>query len=74
MAPVALGAVVGIPAALVVSGALRAVLYGIGPRNATVFLGTSLALLAVALIASFVPARRAANLDAVLHRVLGHQE
>ena len=65
MAPAMLGAAVGIPVALGFSSVLNAVLYGIGPRDLGVFVGASAVLLIIAMAASFIPARRAANLDAM---------
>jgi ABC-type antimicrobial peptide transport system permease subunit len=64
--PAAAGAVLGLPAALAASGILRSVLYGVGPRDLTVFLGVPLVLLLVAIGASFPPARRAAKMDAIV--------
>jgi len=57
------GLLVGIPAALAMSRAMRSLLYGISPRDLTVFAGVPLLLVMVALAASYVPARRAAKVD-----------
>jgi predicted permease len=64
-APAAMGLLIGIPAALAASGLLRALLYGIGPRDLTVFVGVPVLLLLVALAASLLPALRAAGMNAV---------
>ncbi len=64
--PTAAGVALGVPAALAVSGLLRALLYGISPRDLTVFLGVPAVLILIALAASFLPARRAAKTDAIL--------
>jgi len=64
--PAAAGVLLGLPAALAASGLLRAMLYGIGPRDLTVFLGVPVVLLLVALGASILPARRAARVDPVI--------
>jgi putative ABC transport system permease protein len=64
--PAAAGMLLGLPAALAASGLLRALLYGIGPRDLTVFLGVPVVLLLVALGASILPARRAARVDPVI--------
>jgi len=47
--------------ALAASGVLRTLLYGISPRDLTVFAGVPVILLIIALGASFLPARRAAK-------------
>ncbi len=57
------GAVVGIAGALALSGLLRSLLYGIGPRDPWTFILAPILLLLVALVAAYVPARRAARLD-----------
>lgn len=64
--PATAGVLLGVPAALAASGVLRAILYGISPRDLTVFLGVPVVLLAVALAASFLPARRAARVDPII--------
>lgn len=66
MRSAAAGVVLGLPLALAVSGVLRAMLYGISPRDALVFAGVPCVLLAVAFCASFLPARRAATVDPVV--------
>jgi putative ABC transport system permease protein len=57
------GMVLGIPAALAISRLMRALLYGISPRDLTVFVGVPVLLAIVALAASFIPAHRAAKVD-----------
>lgn len=65
MAPAMLGAAVGIPVALGSSSVLNAVLYGISPHDFGAFVAASAVLLTIAMSASFIPARRAASLDAM---------
>jgi putative ABC transport system permease protein len=65
LVPAATGAALGLPVALATSGVLRALLYGISPRDFAVFTGVPALLLLVALAASLAPARRAAKLDAM---------
>ena len=57
------GVVVGVPAALAASRVMASLLHGISPRDLTVFAGVPAVLLAVALLASYIPARRAARVD-----------
>jgi len=57
------GVVISIPAALAMSRVMGSLLYGISPRDLTVFVAVPAVLVAVALAASYVPARRAAKVD-----------
>jgi putative ABC transport system permease protein len=57
------GAITGLAAALAGSHVLGSLLYGVGARDPGVFAATTLALLAVALFACWLPARRAARLN-----------
>jgi putative ABC transport system permease protein len=59
------GVAAGLPAALAASRVLASLLYGVGPRDLTVFAGVSSVLVAVALAASCLPARRASKIDPV---------
>src|SRR5437879_9217991 len=56
---VAAGGGRGLPAALGVTRALSAMLFEVAPRDAVTFAATALLLVAVALVATWVPARRA---------------
>ena len=58
-----LGVAVGLIAALAGSQLIRSLLYGVSPRDPVVFSLTTLALLAIALLACWLPARRAARLS-----------
>ena len=60
-----LGVAIGVAGALLVTRTLRSVLFGVTPMDATSFIGVSLLLSAVALLASYLPARRAARVDPV---------
>jgi putative ABC transport system permease protein len=60
---VATGVVIGLIAALVSTRALGSLLYGVQPFDAVTFVTMSIAMLAVGLLASYLPARRASNLD-----------
>ena len=57
------GVVAGLAAALAGSRVLGSLLYGVSARDPGVFAATTLALLAVALFACWLPARRAARLN-----------
>jgi predicted permease len=63
MRPVVIGGVIGIAGAAGVSQVLSRVLYGIGAHDPIAFVGVPLFLLGVALLASYMPARRASRLD-----------
>src|SRR5213593_4544618 len=60
---VATGVGLGLLAALGVTRALTAMLFEVAPRDATTFAATALLLVAVALLATWVPARRATKVD-----------
>jgi predicted permease len=58
-----LGAASGLLGALALSRVLRRLLHEVSPTDPMTFAGVGLLLLAVALLASFLPARRAARVD-----------
>jgi putative ABC transport system permease protein len=60
---VAVGLVLGLAAALAGGRLLSAFLYGVGPHDPLTLVGVTLIVIIVALLAAFVPARRAANID-----------
>src|SRR5262249_10958351 len=57
------GSLAGLAAALALSGLIKGLLYGIGPRDPLTFLAAPAVLVAVALMAAYVPARRAARVS-----------
>jgi len=57
------GLAIGLPVALALMGLMSSLLYGIIKLEWTTFAGCSAALAAVALLASYIPARRAAKID-----------
>jgi len=59
----ALGVAIGLPAAFGLARLLRGMLYGVSSSDPATFAGISLFLAAVALTASYLPARRAAQVD-----------
>jgi putative ABC transport system permease protein len=57
------GITVGLAAALAGGRAIQSLLYGVSPRDPSVFTGTTVLLLGVVLLACWLPARRAVRLD-----------
>ena len=60
-----IGIVIGLAGALSVTRLLRTMLFGVSPFDPASFVGVSLLLTMIALVASYVPARRAARVDPV---------
>ena len=58
-----MGVCIGIGGALVVTRFLSSMLYGVKPTDPLTLVGVSLILTAVALLASYIPARRATEVD-----------
>jgi putative ABC transport system permease protein len=58
-----IGIPVGLAAAAAVGRLISSALYGVSSTDLTVFLGSSVLVLAVALLTSYLPARRAAKVD-----------
>lgn len=71
MALAGLGTVLGTAAALVMTGLLSVFLYGVSPTDPATFIWVVLVLLAVSLIACYLPARSASRVDPV--RALRHE-
>jgi putative ABC transport system permease protein len=61
--PVVVGAVAGLAAALALSRSMTALLYGVSPADPATYVGVASLLAAVATVAIWIPARRAAGLD-----------
>ncbi|MBI4500692.1 MAG: hypothetical protein HY700_05975 [Gemmatimonadetes bacterium] len=61
----AIGAAVGLVGALADARLLRSMLFEISPTDPTTLVGVSVLLLSVALVAPYVPARRATKIDPV---------
>jgi predicted permease len=57
------GAAVGLVAALIVSHLMTGLLYGVRPADPVTFAGVAILLIAVALLACYIPARRAIRVD-----------
>ncbi|MEP6473881.1 MAG: FtsX-like permease family protein, partial [Gemmatimonadota bacterium] len=63
MVHTAIGVVIGLVVALAAGRALQALLYGVSARDPIVLLATAGVLLTSALLASWLPARRATRVD-----------
>jgi putative ABC transport system permease protein len=57
------GTLIGIGGAQLLSGTLRTYLYGITPNDPTTIIGVAVVLTVALLVASYIPARRAARVD-----------
>lgn len=57
------GAAVGLVGALIVSRSIAGLLYGVRPADPLTFAGVAVLLMGVALLASYIPARRAIRVD-----------
>jgi predicted permease len=57
------GAAVGLVCALIVSHLMAGLLYGVRPTDPVTFVGVALLLIGVALLACYIPARRAIRVD-----------
>ena len=62
---VLVGAVVGIAAALASTRLLAALLYEVNAVDPIVFVAMSILMIGIGMLASYVPARRASNVDPI---------
>jgi len=62
----AIGIVVGLGVSLAVTRLMSDLLYGVGPRDLVAFTVSSGVVILVALVASYIPARRATRVDPVV--------
>jgi ABC-type antimicrobial peptide transport system permease subunit len=63
---VSLGAIVGVPLAYIAGRSLQTMLYEIPPLDPISYGGGAIVLIAVSLLAAFLPARRASRIEPVL--------
>jgi putative ABC transport system permease protein len=63
MALAVVGVAIGVAIALALTRLMTSLLFGVAPTDSTTFIGLSLCLLAVALVACYIPARRATKVD-----------
>ena len=66
LAPVLLGVVLGMVGAFAVSRLMTSMMYGVSPTDPLTFAGIPLLLMSVALLASLIPALRAARIDPIV--------
>jgi len=59
------GAIAGLVASLALTRLLSGFLYGVSPKDPPTFAAAALALMAVAVLASYIPARRAMQVDPI---------
>ena len=57
------GALIGLGAAFLLTRVMANLLFGVGPRDPLTFLCVPITLIAVAVLASYIPARRASKVD-----------
>lgn len=60
------GIAAGIPCALAATRLIATMLFGLSPRDLTTITAVSLLLLLVALLAGYLPARRASSIDPIV--------
>ena len=61
-----LGVAIGLAGALVVARFLSSLLFGIGTHDPVTFLAVALLLILVAVVAAYLPARRAMRVDPIV--------
>jgi len=60
---VGVGAVIGVPAALGLTRLVASFLYGLTPQDPVSLIASSLILIAITVLAGYIPARRATRVD-----------
>ncbi|MEW6736440.1 MAG: ABC transporter permease, partial [Acidobacteriota bacterium] len=63
---VLIGIIVGLAVALALTRLMTSLLYGVSTSDPVIFIGVSLILVIVALLASYIPARRASRVDPMI--------
>jgi len=62
----AIGTAIGLAVAIVLTRVMSSLLFGVGPTDFLTFLTVSLGALFVALVACYIPARRATKVDPLI--------
>ena len=62
---VAIGGVIGVAVAVVSTRALGGLLYGVAANDVGTFVGMSVSMILIGILASYVPARRASRVDPI---------
>jgi len=60
---ISIGVAAGVTAALAITRLMKSLLYGIHPADPLTFVAVSLLLSAIAIVACYIPARRAMKVD-----------
>ena len=63
MKPTVVGLAIGISVSLLLARVVANMVYGVGPRDVTTYLGVSVLLGIIALVATLIPAWRATRVD-----------
>jgi len=63
---VAWGVVLGLPAAWISTGVLKAQLYGLSPHDSWTMVAAMVSIVMVTLAAGFIPARKASRIDPMI--------
>jgi predicted permease len=66
MRPTLLGLLIGVAGALALARVMSSLIYGVSPTDVLTFFSVSVVLAAIALLASIIPARRAAKVDPIV--------
>ena len=66
LAPVAVGLLLALPAAMAAALWLRSLLFGVAGNDPATLLGSGVILLVMAVLAAYIPARRASLVDPVV--------
>jgi len=66
MRPTLLGLLIGVAGALALARVMSSLIYGVSPTDVLTFLSVSVVLASIALLASIIPARRAAKVDPIV--------
>ena len=66
MTPAGIGVVVGVAIAFAITRVLASLLYGVKASDPTTFIAVAVLLTVIALLATYIPARRAMGVDPVI--------